>query len=66
MEPIEDSLKKLTREELLSGDSKDARIEIRTTSTEKRDIQLVAEGLDLSVAEYFLRLHRVARRTLKL
>lgn len=45
--------------------TKNARIEIRTTSEEKEQIQGTADMLGVSVAEYLLALHRHAHPKLR-
>ena len=44
--------------------TKDARIEIRTTTPEKAEIERAAKACKLTVTEYLVQLHRIAARKL--
>ena len=63
MKRIEKALSGLTRDSLTS-ETKESRIELRVSETEKEHIRQTAEGLGLSITEYLLGLHRYAARRL--
>lgn len=64
-DPIADSLRDLTKKDLQSESGKVGRIEVRVSMEEKREIKEISEQVGLSVAEYFLSLHRFARVRLR-
>lgn len=59
---LDESLEDLTREQVeLALRPKDARIEIRVTSDEKREIEELANRFGITTTQYLTKLHRLAR-----
>lgn len=64
MDKIRDGFKRLSPEEKEIWFNAKARIDIRVTAKEKEEIQEIAQSLDMSLTEYLLTLHRLAKEIL--
>ena len=65
LKKVKDGFRRLTPEEKEIWFNSKARIDMRVTGKEKAEIQEAAQYLDMSLTEYLLTLHRLAKEYLK-